>query len=361
MFLPPAPHDTIDPPPRCLGCAYILEHLEAPRCPECGRIFDPLNPATYTRVPGFVFWRYWLPAVLLAISGGFVIAYLFLASNALGWGLTLAVPFSIGAVIGYGVRGCAVSIAAFFLLSLVTVIVCLFMFNEVGVLCGTILSILFIVPMTVGVGTGKSLRHVLKDSSWDQRWHLPCILIFVLPALAHAAERWVGARIGPETVVTTAEVNAPLEAVWHAKILNAPSAQPSPTLMKLGLPRPTANDDHSSQIGQMKTIHFNKGQLAVRITERVENELLTFDYVEQNRIEDRAVKLLATSMQFAPISAGRCRVTLSTTYQPLMTPRWYWRPFERWSGETAHAFVINEMQREALAAPAPHPAVAWSN
>ncbi len=37
-----------DPEPkRCLGCGYILEHLPEPRCPECGRGFDPADRRTY--------------------------------------------------------------------------------------------------------------------------------------------------------------------------------------------------------------------------------------------------------------------------------------------------------------------------
>lgn len=32
---------------RCLRCGYILDHLPAPRCPECGLEFDPDQPATY--------------------------------------------------------------------------------------------------------------------------------------------------------------------------------------------------------------------------------------------------------------------------------------------------------------------------
>ena len=31
---------------------------------------------------------------------------------------------------------------------------------------------------------------------------------------------------------------------------------------------------------------------------------------------------------------------LTTRYQPLMTPRWYWRPFERMTGEKVHAQIL---------------------
>jgi hypothetical protein len=34
-------------PKRCLRCGYILDHLPEPRCPECGRGFDPNDARTY--------------------------------------------------------------------------------------------------------------------------------------------------------------------------------------------------------------------------------------------------------------------------------------------------------------------------
>src|SRR5215207_7045524 len=30
----------------CLDCGYALHGLPEPRCPECGRAFDPLDPKT---------------------------------------------------------------------------------------------------------------------------------------------------------------------------------------------------------------------------------------------------------------------------------------------------------------------------
>ena len=31
----------------CLACNYSLNALPVPRCPECGRAFDPRDPATF--------------------------------------------------------------------------------------------------------------------------------------------------------------------------------------------------------------------------------------------------------------------------------------------------------------------------
>lgn len=36
-------------PMHCRSCGYILIGLSEPRCPECGRAFDPHDPATFRR------------------------------------------------------------------------------------------------------------------------------------------------------------------------------------------------------------------------------------------------------------------------------------------------------------------------
>jgi len=43
--------ETHTPPRQCLGCGYIIDHLVEPRCPECGREFDPTSPGTYYTEP----------------------------------------------------------------------------------------------------------------------------------------------------------------------------------------------------------------------------------------------------------------------------------------------------------------------
>jgi len=45
----------------CRGCGYALRDLPEPRCPECGRTFDPRDPRTM-RVPGWKPPARWRPA-----------------------------------------------------------------------------------------------------------------------------------------------------------------------------------------------------------------------------------------------------------------------------------------------------------
>lgn len=53
---------------RCLGCGYILNHLPEPRCPECGRAFDPHDARTY-------FTKKWsgLPIFIMALAAALLL------------------------------------------------------------------------------------------------------------------------------------------------------------------------------------------------------------------------------------------------------------------------------------------------
>lgn len=77
---------------RCLFCRYPLEGLASNRCPECGREFDPHDPATFdpTAAPSVlgshVFWRWALVLTTVPPLGNTAIAALcwFVAAATLG-------------------------------------------------------------------------------------------------------------------------------------------------------------------------------------------------------------------------------------------------------------------------------------
>ncbi len=49
----------IPPEAFCRGCGYALRELTVPRCPECGRLFDPQDPLTWTTRASFGGWLWW--------------------------------------------------------------------------------------------------------------------------------------------------------------------------------------------------------------------------------------------------------------------------------------------------------------
>lgn len=73
-------------PKRCLGCGYILENLPEPRCPECGRKFDPADASTF--VTQLKSGRKYL---LVAVIG-----FLLVALPALGLGAGQSLPGVFG-------------------------------------------------------------------------------------------------------------------------------------------------------------------------------------------------------------------------------------------------------------------------
>jgi hypothetical protein len=88
---------------RCLGCGYILDGLPEPRCPECGRPFDPADPATFfTHLESG--WPYLVTAL---IAFGAVVLPPWLAASVLpqatsGW-LELCVDLPLVSVWSAGV------------------------------------------------------------------------------------------------------------------------------------------------------------------------------------------------------------------------------------------------------------------
>ena len=73
----------------CLGCRYPLDFLPGNRCPECGRPFDPADPATYTTSPN----KPWIATATRAekwlVMIAAVVAVYFLVEAGLDWGSSL--------------------------------------------------------------------------------------------------------------------------------------------------------------------------------------------------------------------------------------------------------------------------------
>jgi hypothetical protein len=166
-----------------------------------------------------------------------------------------------------------------------------------------------------------------------------------------------------ESLASSRTIAAPLAATWNAKLFvaNQPDAnrdvEPYPALPA---PRPLHIEGDHSLPGGVKNVTFNRGTMAVEVTARQEMRLLAYRFVGQNHVENRGAKLLDGRMIFEPVTSQQTRVTVETRYQPLMTPRWYWRPFEQMTGEKVHAQILNELQRaseskSAVTTPPPQP------
>src|SRR6185295_1783887 len=93
--------------PRCIGCSYVLDGLEAGPCPECGRAFDPKDPSSISygqRIPvstrGLLAPPGWLLTSAAAIvSIWFLVVFSMPAGADFGFtGLALLVGGGVGLV-----------------------------------------------------------------------------------------------------------------------------------------------------------------------------------------------------------------------------------------------------------------------
>lgn len=337
--------DGDDGAPRCAACGYFLVGLARGECPECGRPFNLDVRETYETRPPYRFFAYWLPAFVATSAVWLVYAFVLLTNDSIGYSLSLAVPSTAGFLAAYGGRPGRLAMVWMGLTSLLAVVLTLISAHLVGIFCGVILGLIGLIPYSIGAAFGATLNSVMKERRWySQRHWLPLLVALATPAVVELAERrWSS----PPAIVAQATpilLHASFAEAWHAQVGDAPGIPRSP-LHAIHLTRPLEQSGPRG-VGAESRIRFSKGTLDVRVTERDEAVgRYAFAYVGQSHVEDRAIRLIDTAFAYEPIAASETRLTITTRYEPLMTPRWAWGPFEHWAGTATHELIGRQMQR----------------
>ena len=291
-------------------------------------------------------WKYWLPGLLLAGIGGFGLLACFVVAGSFGFGLTIALPFSIGGVLGYGVRVRKFLIVIIVLALLFSLVIGLISSDLAGILCGAIIAGIFVGPLMIGTFFGWLLRVRLRSSSFNQRGYLPMIALLTLPLCAMGLEYLIGFSGQIETVSTSTVLPMRAQDAWDCLMFYEQVKATPPALVCVALPQPLNSRGTLRAVGDTRTCVYDRGRLLKRVTEYMPNQVLGFEVIEQKGIEDRSVQLIGGSFRFSPLS-GRCtRVTLSTHYRPLLSARVIWRPFERAVARAMHQHVLSGIETE---------------
>ena len=339
--------------PRCLTCGYRLVGLQEPVCPECGRPFDPDDDATFSRKPPFVWYVYWWPGALLALGAGLVWCVGFYMNNTLGWGIFIAVPFMVGALVGYRpspkrrVSSIILLVAA--MVSGLLIVLMLVAGEIAGVFCCLFLLVIFFVPTLggfyFGVFAAYMLAFILKHTRFSQREHLPVILfILMLPGLAHLAERAFAPPIEVETVQTEQLVPMGSMQAWDRWVFYEEVEHERPLLLRLGLPTPSHVEGKIQGVGDEQVcVYTGDARLVKRATHVAPGEVLAFDVIEQHNFENNSIRLIDGSFDFEQVGDGQTRVTLTTRYEPLLRPRALWQPIEQTFATELHQHVLKGM------------------
>lgn len=333
------------PAPWCKKCFYRLDKLDVPRCPECGKAFDPADPETYLKAPPYQFWTFWIPGLLLAMATMIFWLVVLGLQGSIGSGLSIAAPMCAGAIVGYGTRVTKFLTFLLVIILVVSVVSSLIAMHPAMFFCSIILGVISLIPVMLGVFLGRLLRGVLIGLSFSQRGWFPLILLMFLPGAVDLAERTLWPKPVDETISTSIVLPMSAMEAFDRWIFYEDVKGEPPLALRYGMPIPVRTVGKVNGVGDSKTCLYQHGRLVKRVTAFEPGKRIAFDVVEQTHVQDHALKLTSGSFEFTPLSAGSCRVTLHTSYRPLLTPRLAWRPFERYFCHALHAHVLASMAR----------------
>src|SRR5690606_34723266 len=140
---PPAGDDPLAPR-YCLRCQVRLPNRIRAEgaCPRCGLQFDARDPRTYRPDRESVRWHFWVPGFLLAVAAGISSYAICLQAGELGNALFVAVPASVGAILGFGCRVRTWGLLLLAGMAIASVVTALVAMDFAGLFCGGILAII---------------------------------------------------------------------------------------------------------------------------------------------------------------------------------------------------------------------------
>jgi hypothetical protein len=346
---PPLPEPRLPGTPRCITCNYTLTGLgAAAKCPECGRDFNLHLPSTFTYRRHFVGTRYWLTG--LGISAGIGVAIIVsdvLLFHTSGWAAWLAAPLFIGMMCGYYVRAKVYSLIILALLLFGVLALGLAGSDIAGIFCVMTLAGIALVPVVIGALLGHAIRGIIRAKGFDLRRPLVIALLAAACLLCTLIEKLTESPAPLRTVSTSAVFSRPAANCYDSILFYEEVTHDPPWILRVGLARPIRTVGDARHPGQTKVCIYNKGRLVKRITEARPPELLAFDVIEQKIGYERDIRLVSGAFTLTSIDATHTRVTLTSTYQPLLGPRWAWTSGEDYAFHTLHGYVLEGMRRHA--------------
>lgn len=342
----------------CRRCSSPLPPIHQPWiCLDCGLQFDPAREETFSTRPTTSRWKFWLPGFLVSVAAGTLSYALCLQTGEMGLALFFAVPVSFGAILGYATRIQTWALGMLGVVATCSVVMMLVSMHFAGFFCGFTLGLIFLFPMFLGIACGAVLRVILISTGWDQRWYFRWYiwLIAALPYLGQGIERAIPNREEIAVVRTELTVDATPQEAWNAIVFYEDVEHSPPWLLRLALPKPIRSEGDKQRAGEVVRCFYDRGTLAKRISKVEPAKKLSFDVVEQHLHFEHDVALKGGSFELTPVTPRKTRITLTTSYERKLAPRWIWEPIERNVIHTLHGHVLEGMRRKAEGIPAEKP------
>ena len=211
-----------------------------------------------------------------------------------------------------------------------------------GLVCGGMALVLVAVPTMGGAFIGHQMRSRYNGRIAKS---LGAMLVLLMP-LGLWAEAALTPRHAPESVTTSRILDMDAREAWTAAAFYEDVALEPPTLLRVGLPTPIGTTGRQDEVGAIVECLYENASITKRMTEVVPGKVLAFEVLQQSGIEDRSAALRSGSFVFDELVGGRTRVTLQTTYEPLLDARCLWRPFERLVCRELHEHILDGMEAQ---------------
>ncbi len=292
-------------------------------------------------------WKFWLPGFLTAVIAGVISYAVCLQSGELGFALFVAVPISVGAILGYATQTRYWVAVLLGLAATASIVAALVWMNAAGFFCGMTLSLIFMIPVLFGLLIGAIVRYSLKAMRWDQSWYLPLIGFIALPYAVQGIESSIPRGTEVATIRTDLHVQATPQEAYRAIMFYEEVEHDPPMLLNLALPKPISSEGRKDRVGEVVRCRYDRGWLVKRITRVEPGRALEFEVIEQHLHFERDVTLTGGSFRIEALPDGTSRITLTTDYERHLRPGWMWQPIERTVVHTLHEHVLEGMRRTA--------------
>ena len=170
------------------------------------------------------------------------------------------------------------------------------------------------------------------DSGESRLYDLGYVVIALLAIGAASLEGLTGAYSFParDRASATVAVAAPPARVWQ-EVGKATSPDfPLPVMLK-SIPRPVAVIDEGAALGARRIVRFKgregEGDLVLQVVSRTDDEIV-FQAVSDTSPIAGWVRHKALTFRVEPAETG-ARLTVSSEYDRLLSPAWFFRPYIR--------------------------------
>lgn len=239
-----------------------------------------------------------------------------------------------------------------------TAIVFLFLVFAMGLASG--LCVLFCLPI-IAAATFIGYFITVQFRSRKQIKSTERLHVLVLPLVLFVVAAPIETHLFPKkqeviSVRTEQVFNYTPEQVYDAiKAVDTLEAE-KPLLMYFDLPIPTKCILEKEDIGGMRTCYFKPGMLtngdfgSGTITEKItaieRGKILQMDVVDYNLVGRDWLGFKEAIYYFEPQDGDRCKMTRVTTYTSKLTPRFYWKPLEKFGIQQEHEFVFRNLEQD---------------